>query len=131
MRSVSLSLSLPFAHCSPIQRHPHREEDLFNHHLPAIDSWLHIQLDNYPHSYCVGQILTAGTLTGFMSQNISLILGPVPDSRPRRSDPLQIYTPQAEYNEFYGILCQFLTDPMRSEKWCVDGAKYAVLAIFF
>jgi len=128
---ILVSLSWPFAHYSPIQRHPDREEDLFNRHLVAIDNWFHSQLDNYPHSYCVSQILAAGTLTGFMSQDIVSVLGPDPNSRSRRSDPLQIYTPQAEYQEFYGILCQFLTDPVRSGKWCVDGSRYAVLAIFF
>ena len=128
---ILVSLLRPFAHYSPIQRHPDREEDLFNRHLVAIDNWFHSQLDNYPHSYCVSQILAAGTLTGFMSQDIFSVLGPDPNSRSRRSDPLQIYTPQAEYQEFYGILCQFLTDPVRSGKWCVDGSRYAVLAIFF
>jgi hypothetical protein len=116
-----------------VQRHPDREKDLFNHHLAAIDGWFRSQLDNYPHRYCFSQILAAGTLTKFMSKDIFSILGPISNSiidKSRRSDPLQIYTPQAESAEFYGILCQFLADPVRSERWCVDAVRYATLAIF-
>ena len=37
---IFISLSLPFTHCSPIQRHPDYEEDLFNYHLDR--HWVYV-----------------------------------------------------------------------------------------
>ncbi|PPQ89614.1 hypothetical protein CVT25_012531 [Psilocybe cyanescens] len=117
----------------------HRGQSLMQRNANCVDRWLHSQLENYSHQYLFCLLLAAGTYTQFASKEIFAILGP--DSvakadtdpnyqRPRRFDPLQVYSPKEEYKDFYTILSDFLKDPFRSKEYYVDEKHYATLSIF-
>lgn len=105
----------------------------------SIDYWFLSQLENYPHQFLLKQLLAAGVFTRFISKDIFAVLGPVsvassndnPKSqKPRRFDPLQIYSPKEEYAKFYSIFLDFLQDSVRSKKYYISATLYATLSMF-
>lgn len=109
------------------------------HHLKSVDHWFLSQLKNYPHQYLLKQLLAAAMFTEFVSKDIFAVLGPmsVADSndhaqsqKPRRFDPLQIYSPKEEYTKFYSLLLDFLKVPTRSRDYHVNETFYTTLSMF-
>ncbi|KAH9476239.1 hypothetical protein JR316_0011810 [Psilocybe cubensis] len=117
----------------------HRGMSLLRFFNGPVDQWILSRIRDYPHQYLFNLLLTAGTLTNFTTTDIFTILGPESVAtmdinssiqKPRRFDPLQIYSPKDEYKPFYSILTEFLRDASRSKDFYVGENHYATLSIY-
>jgi hypothetical protein len=120
------------------QHHPDWEKDLFTHHLPSIDVWLHKELSAirplHRCPYIHDHFLTSATLVDFPQfYDVHHLIPQVLDLRPKHM--IERYHGQSEdadkweiYLKYRQIVFDFLTDPDRSGHLFVGQDRYVRLA---